>query len=218
LTIRPRRAKSLAIDRHSSDHIPNHHVMRTSSSVSCTLVLSISLALAACAGSGEAVDTTASAPTQVATTTADADVPEARDFDWCALFPVDEVSATLQRTVGKGVTTATPSAGGGCSYRDVEKGVPEMQLLIEAVDMPSDSAAAESMKVVRGMFADRGQPATDVAGVGDAAFGAWEAESYGLKFRKGRSTGAVNVNARRFKDPAVEQAAQELAKQVVAKL
>ena len=194
--------------------------MRTSSSVArtSTLVLrtAIALALAACGGSREAADTTASASTP-ATTTPAAE-PERQKPDWCALMPAPEVSATLQRTVGKGVSIAKSSAGGGCTYRDVEQGAPEMQLLVELLDVGSDSAAAESMKVVRGMFADRGQAVADVSGVGDAAFGAWEAETYGLKLRKGRYTGQVNVNARRFKDPAVEQAAQELAKQMVAKL
>ncbi|HEX8849894.1 MAG TPA: hypothetical protein VF761_10215 [Gemmatimonadaceae bacterium] len=194
--------------------------MRTSSPVASTTTLvvhiSFALALAACGGNREAPDTTASASTPAAATPAAE--PERQKPDWCALLPASEVSATLQRTVGKSVSIAKPSAGGGCTYRDVEQGAPEMQLLIELLDVGSDSAATESMKVVRGMFADRGQPVVDVAGVGDAAFGAWEAETYGLKLRKGRYTGQVNVNARRFKDPAVEQAARELAKQMVAKL
>ncbi|NUO63675.1 MAG: hypothetical protein HOQ11_02225 [Gemmatimonadaceae bacterium] len=180
--------------------------------------LALALALAACAGDRsprEQSDTTSPGTSIAASPAAE---PERRDLDWCALPPLQEVSATLQRTVGKTVNIAKPSAGGGCTYRDVEQGAPEMQLLIETADVGSDSAAAESMKVVRGMFADRGQAVTDVVGVGDAAFGAWEAETYGLKLRKGHVTGAVNVNARRFQDPAVEQAARELAKQMVAKL
>ena len=182
-----------------------------------TLPFAAMLALAACTGKTPARDTATATPDAQASATPAAE-PARRELDWCALLPIQEVSATLQRTVGKGVSVTRPSAGGGCSYRDVEQGAPDMQLLIEAVDAESDSAATESMSVVRGMFKDRGQEVTDVPGIGDAAFGAWEAETYGIKFRKARYTGQVNVNARRFKDPAVEQAAQELAKQVVAKL
>ena len=184
------------------------------------ICLTLPITVAGCGTAGRADDssaTTALASDRPASA-APAAEQERRELDWCTLLPLQDVSATLQRTVGKSVSVAKPSAGGGCTYRDVEQGASDMQLLVEGVDVGSDSAATESMKMVRSMFTDHGMPVTDVAGVGDAAFGGWEAETYGLKLRKGRFTGQVNVNARRFKDPAVEQAAQELAKQLVAKL
>jgi len=131
---------------------------------------------------------------------------------------VQEVSATLQRTVGKGVSVTRPSAGGSCSYRDREQGPPDVQALLELVDSGSDSASAESLASVRRMFTERGYALRDVSGVGDAAFGSWEGESYGLKLRKGRHAGQININARRPNDSGVERAAQELARQMVAKL
>lgn len=184
------------------------------------LCLTLPLAVAACGSTdrtGDSSAATTSAAENPANATPAAE-PERRELDWCTLLPLPEVAGTLQRTVGKSVSIANPRAGGSCTYRDVEQGAPDVQLLIEGVDVGSDSAATESLKVVRAMYMDHGLAVADVAGIGDAALGGWEAETYGVKFRKGRYTGQVNVNARSFKDPAVEQAARELATQVVAKL
>lgn len=187
-----------------------------------TLALCLTLPLAGtgCDSRGRADDssvaTTPAADRAVSATPAAE--PERRELDWCTLLPLQEVAATLQHTIGKSVSIAKPRAGGSCTYRDVEQGAPDVQLLVEAVDVGSDSAATESLKMVRAMYTDHGLAVADVAGIGDAAIGGWEAETYGIKIRKGRYTGQVNLNARRFKDPAVEEATRELAKQAVAKL
>lgn len=161
-------------------------------------------------------DTAASA--RAASTTSAAAGPDA-PLNLCTVMPVDVVSQVLQSRIGKSVSIATPHAGGMCEYRDVDKGVPGVAVLVDFTRHEKAADAATAYQNVRAQTANMGLALTDIPGVGDEAFGSGgTSENYGVKTHSGPYMGQVNVRADGISGEAARGAATELAKLTLARL
>ena len=137
----------------------------------------------------------------------------------CTVMPVDVVSRVLQSHVGKSVSVATPHVGGMCNYKDVDKGVPAVQVLVDFTRHEKASDAATAYRNVRAQTASMGPAPADIPGIGDEAFGSGgTVEDYGVKTHSGPYMGQVNVHADGASAEAARAAAIELAQLTLARL
>lgn len=158
---------------------------------------------------------TASAPAASTPAAVGPDAP----LNLCTVMPVDVVSRVLQSHVGKSVPVATPHVGGMCNYKDVDKGVPAVQVLVDFTRHDKASDAATAYRNVRAQAASMGPAPTDIPGIGDEAFGSGGAvEDYGVKTHSGPYMGQVNVHADGASAEAARAAAIELAQLTLARL
>lgn len=157
----------------------------------------------------------ASATTAAPSAAAGSDAPP----NLCSVMPVDVVSRALQSRIGRSVSVATPHVGGMCDYKDVDKGVPGVEVLVDFTRHASAADAAQSYQNAQKQAADMGLAMADAPGVGDAAFGSTDSpESYGVKARQGLYMGQVNVRAKDLQSDALRPAATELVKLTLARL
>jgi hypothetical protein len=137
----------------------------------------------------------------------------------CTVMPVDVVSRVLQSHVGKSVSVATPHVGGMCNYKDVDKGVPAVQVLVDFTRHEKASDAATAYRNVRAQTASMGPAPADIPGIGDEAFGSGgTVEDYGVKTHSGPYMGQVNVHADGASAEAARAAAIELAQLTLTRL
>ena len=159
-----------------------------------------------------------SASTASASSSTPAAVGPDAPLNLCTVMPVDVVSRVLQSHVGKSVSVATPHVGGMCNYKDVDKGVPAVQVLVDFTRHEKASDAATAYRNVRAQAASMG-PAADIPGIGDEAFGSGgTVEDYGVKTHSGPYMGQVNVHADGASAEAARAAAIELAQLTLARL
>lgn len=191
-----------------------HHTIRSS------LVVLLLAAVAACSRT----DTSAAAQSASTTSTPTATTPVAAASadappNLCAVMPVAVVSPVLQAHIGKSVSFATPHVGGMCDYKDTDKGVPGVEVLIDFTAHRNAADAATAYQSVHAQTGSMGLPMVDVHGVGDEAFGSTDDPyGYGVKTHHDRYMGQVNVRTRDVASDAVRPAATELAKLTLARL
>lgn len=189
-----------------------HRTLRSS----IVTVLLIGAAAACSRSDTPAVAQSASAASTSSTpATAGPDVP----LNLCTVMPVDVVSRVLQSHIGKSVSVAKPHVGGMCSYVDVDKGVPAVQVLIDFTKHAKASDATAAYQSVRAQTASMAMGLADIPGVGDEAFGSGaNSEDYGVKTHSGAYMGQVNVHADGASAEAARAAATELAKLTLTRL
>jgi len=187
----------------------------------CSSIVTVLLigAGAACSRTdAPAVAQSASTASASAASTPTAVGPDA-PLNLCTVMPVDVVSRVLQSHVGKSVSVATPHVGGMCNYKDVDKGVPAVQVLVDFTRHEKASDAATAYRNVRTQAASMGSAPTDIPGIGDEAFGSGgTAEDYGVKTHSGPYMGQVNVHADGASAEAARAAAIELAQLTLTRL
>lgn len=190
-----------------------HHPLR-----SPIVIVLLAGAVAACSRSDTpAVAQSASTGSTSTSTPAVAgpDVP----LNLCTVMPVDVVSRVLQSHIGKSVSIATRHTGGMCDYKDVDKGVPDVELLIDFTRFRSAADATTSYQNVKKQTAGMGIAVSDVPGVGEEAYGSTDSpENYGIKTHRDLYMGQVNVHARGMQPDAIRPAAVELAKLTLSRL
>lgn len=146
-------------------------------------------------------------------------VARPRGFDLCRLLPVDSVARSLRQTVAKSVTVAAPRSGGMCTYRDVARSPASVRVLIDVGRDRSAAAAGVAYLATREQLGARGIATTDVARVGDAAFGMSDtAGQYDVMMQQGAVTGRVTVSVRGARAESLRPAAVSLARQTLAAL
>jgi hypothetical protein len=134
-------------------------------------------------------------------------------------MPVSVVSGILQSRIGKGVSIATPHAGGMCDYKDVDKGVPGVEVLIDFTAQKTPVDAATAYRNAHAQAGSMGLATSDVPGVGDEAYGSSDdPNAYGVKTHHGRYMGQVNVRTHDVAAEAIRPAATELARQTLEHL
>lgn len=187
------------------------HTLRSS-----IIVVLLAGAAAACSRSDTPAGARSTSTTSTTSTpAASADVP----LNLCTVMPVDVVSGVLQARIGKSVSIATPHVGGMCDYKDVDKGVPGVEVLVDFTRHGAAADAATAYRNVHEQAASMGLALVDLPGVGDEAFGSTDApESYGVKAHRGAYMGQVNVRTHGVPSDAVRPAATELAKLTLARL
>ena len=193
-----------------------HHTRHSS------IVIVLAVAVVACsrtdtpaaAQSASATSASASAPA-AAPASAGPDAP----LNLCTVMPVDVVSRVLQSQIGKSVASGTRHSGGMCDYKDVDKGVPKVEVLVDFTRHERAADAATAYRNVHKQAADMGLALVDVPGIGDEAYGSSDSqESYGVKVHSGAYMGQVNVHAEGVPSDALRPAAIELARQTLARL
>jgi len=197
-----------------------HHTFRSS-----FVILLLTTAAAACSRTDTpAVSQTAStsvstSPSASPGTSTPASAGPDLPLNLCTVMPVDVVSHALQSQIGKSVSIATPHVGGMCDYKDVDKGVPGVEVLIDFTRFRSAADATTSYQNVKKQAAGMGLALADVPGVGDEAYGSTDSEeSYGVKTHHELYMGQVNVHAQGMASGAIRPAAVELAKLTVSRL
>lgn len=137
--------------------------------------------------------------------------------EFCQVIPVDSVSATLQQTIGKTVTVAVPHAGGMCTYRDSSSGEPKVRAIIDVSHLRSPGSAGATLFAMRAQAGTRGIAATDIPGVGDAAFGSSDTPgSYGVTAQGGAFLVQITVSAQGVDAKALRAGAAALATRTLA--
>lgn len=194
-----------------------HHTRR-----SAILIVVLSGAAAACSRPDtSAAAQSASTPSAATPAPAASVASRAPDapLNLCAVMPVDAVSHVLQAQLGKSVSIATPHVGGMCEYKDVDRGVPGVEVLVDFTRHATAADAAQSYQNVHTQSAGTGLAIADVQGVGDQAYGSADSpESYGVKTHRGPFMGQVNVRATDVSSDALRPAATELAKLTLTRL
>ena len=194
-------------------------MLLSTKSLAALLAAAFSLSTA-CAG--DDADTPAdSATTVAAATPAAAPVAAAEPaapLDLCTLVPVADVARILGETAGLTVVASTPSTGGGCSYRDRQTGAPDVKVLLDFTTFPAAGDATGALAAAREMYAERSIAMEPVAGLGDEAFAASTGGTDGIKLRRGRYLGQVNLNAEGADPAKVRAAVKALAETVVQRL
>jgi len=176
-------------------------------------------AAAACSGTKSPAPARAASTTSATTPSTAASTSSDAPLDLCAVMPVGVVSGILQSRIGKSVSIATPHTGGMCDYKDVDKGVPGVEVLIDFTAHQSPADAATAYQSAHTQAGSMGLPVADIPDVGDEAFGSTDDPyGYGVKTHHGRYMGQVNVRTQSVAADAVRPAATELAKQTLSRL
>lgn len=137
--------------------------------------------------------------------------------EFCQVIPVDSVSLTLQQTIGKTVAVAVPHAGGMCTYRDSSSGEARVRAIIDVSHLRSPGSAGATLFAMRAQAGTHGVAATDVPGVGDAAFGSSDTTgSYDVTAQGGAFLVQITVSARGVDAKALRAAAAALATRTLA--
>lgn len=137
--------------------------------------------------------------------------------EFCQVIPVDSVSLTLQQTIGKSVTIAVPHAGGMCTYRDSSSGEPKVRAVIDVSHLQSPGSAGATLFAMRAQAGTHGISATDVPGVGDAAFGSSDTTgSYAVTAQGGAFLVQITVGAQGVDAKALRAGAAALATRTLA--
>lgn len=137
--------------------------------------------------------------------------------DFCQVIPVDSVSRTLQETIGKPVSVAIAHAGAMCTYRDSSSGAPRVRAIIDVSHLRSPGSAGATLFAMRAQAGTRGITATDVPGVGDAAFGSSDTTgSYGVTAQGGAFLVQITVSAEGVDAKALRAGAAALARRTLA--
>ena len=132
--------------------------------------------------------------------------------EFCQVIPVDSVSATLQQTIGKSVTVAVPHAGGMCTYRDSSSGQPRVRAIVDVSHLQSPGSAGATLFAMRAQAGAHGITATDVPGVGDAAFGSSDTTgSYNVVAQESAFLVQITVSAQGVDAKALRAGAAALA-------
>ena len=194
-------------------------MLLSTKSLAALLAAAFSISTACAGGDADVAPdsaTTAAAATPAAEGATAAE--PAQPLDLCTLVPVADVARILGETAGLTVVASTPSAGGGCAYRDKATGVPDVKVLLDFAAFPAAGDATGALAAAREMYTERGIAMESVAGLGDEAFAASTGGTDGIKLRHRRYLGQVNLSAEGA-DPARTRAAvRALAETVVQRL
>lgn len=139
--------------------------------------------------------------------------------DFCQVIPVDTVARILRQTISKSVTVSVPHAGGMCTYRDSAAGAPKVRAVVDVRRGQTAASAGATLFAMRAQDGTSGIAATDVPGLGDAAYGASDTTgSYVVKAQSGPFVILVTVAAPGTAQQALRAGATELARQALTAL